>query len=286
MGRGYRLPSLGLGAGWPPLVAATRRHVARRWLIGGTLAWCGLLLLFSDHPLGLLRFSAGERGDGIRLVSLNCAGSSEALREVVALRPDIVLVQESPGREPLLSLARELFDDEGEVLSGVDASIVAHGKITRLTLPEDITTNAVHARIRLRQGSEIEVISLRLEAPVVRVDLWSPDCWREQAANRQRRRKQLQRIVTALDNSSAGLALIIGGDFNAPPGDAVFDSLPSSLHDAFGEAGRGWGNTAINSTPFSRIDQIWLSPQFRATDVYSLKTRHSDHRMVVCDASH
>ncbi|HJT32073.1 MAG TPA: endonuclease/exonuclease/phosphatase family protein [Pirellulales bacterium] len=265
------------------LVAAARRQFTRRWLIGGILAWCVLLLVFSDHPRSLLRFSADERGEGIRLVSLNCAGSSEALCELAALRPDIVLVQESPGREPLVSFARDLFGDEGEVLSGVDASIIAHGKIIRLPVPEDITTNAVHARIRLRQGSEIEVISLRLEAPVVRVDLWSPDCWRAQTANRQRRRKQLQRIITALGNSSAGLPIIIGGDFNAPPGDAVFDSLQSSLHDAFGEAGRGWGNTAINTAPFSRIDQIWLSPQLRATDVYSSKTRHSDHRMVVCD---
>lgn len=32
-----------------------------------------------------------------------------------------------------------------------------------------------------------------------------------------------------------------------------------------------------------RIDQIWLSPQWKAIDVYSLRTKHSDHRMVVCD---
>ena len=117
----------------------------------------------------------------------------------------------------------------------------------------------------------------------MRIDLWSPDCWREQTANRQRRRRQLETIVSAIEGGTSSSPLIIGGDFNAPPGDAVFDSLPPTLHDAFGEAGRGWGNTIINSAPFLRIDQIWLSPQFRATNCYSQKTVHSDHRMVVCD---
>jgi hypothetical protein len=56
-------------------------------------------------------------------------------------------------------------------------------------------------------------------------------------------------------------------------------------HDAFGKAGRGWGNTILNSAPFLRIDQIWLSPELRAVDVYSQKTEHSDHRMVVCDVT-
>lgn len=43
------------------------------------------------------------------IATINCAGSGEALGELTALRPHVVLVQESQGREPLVSLARHLF---------------------------------------------------------------------------------------------------------------------------------------------------------------------------------
>lgn len=263
------------------LVAAARRQVPRRYSLTVTLIWCLVLYTFSDHPLNLLRFKSGDGVRTLRIVSLNCAGNVRAALEVADLRPDIVLVQESPGREPLLTLARECFGDEGYVLSGVDASIVARGEVERLPLPDSVTSNAVCARIRLADGHELNVVSMRLETPSVRVDLWSPDCWHEQTATRRRQRKQLETIAKIAIDSSGSVPSILGGDFNAPPGDAIFRVL-TPLHDAFGEAGRGWGNTILNSTPWLRIDQIWISPQLRAVDVYSRKTEHSDHRMVVC----
>lgn len=266
------------------LIAIGRRQVRRRWMACTALAWCVILLMFADHPTSILRFSGGAKARTLRIVSLNCAGSSQALREVAALHPDIVLVQESPGREALVALARELFGAEGDAIWGPDASIVARGRLTRLAMPGNVAANAAHARLAMENGLEIEVVSLRLEPALVRVDLWSRDCWREQAANRQRRRMQLQTIASAVGASSK-TPLIVGGDFNAPPGDEVFRSLMPRLHDAFSEAGRGWGNTIINSAPFLRIDQIWLSPQLEAVDVYSLATENSDHRMVVCDVA-
>jgi vancomycin resistance protein VanJ len=263
------------------LVACARRKVGRRYSLATALIWCAALCVFADHPLSLLRFRSND-GRTLRIVSLNCAGSARAAREVAELRPDIILVQESPGREPLAALARECFSDGGHVLSGVDASIVARGTIAPLPLPDSVTSNAVCARIRLSEGSEFTVVSLRLETPSVRIDLWSPECWREKTATRRRQRTQLATILDAVGTSSDNLPTIVGGDFNAPPGDAIFREL-APLHDAFGEAGRGWGNTILNSAPFLRIDQIWISAQLRAVDACSRKTEYSDHRMVVCD---
>ncbi len=77
--------------------------------------------------------------------------------------------------------------------------------------------------------------------------------------------------------------MIIGGDFNAPQGDAVFRLLGPRLHDTFPEGGRGWGNTITNGFPFLRIDQVWASGSIRADRVIARRTRHSDHRIVVCD---
>jgi endonuclease/exonuclease/phosphatase (EEP) superfamily protein YafD len=277
---------------WPlagiVLVVAARRQVDRRFTLAVGLAWCIVMFVFADHPLKLLRLTPSRDKRTLRLVSLNCAGDRLAVAEVAALRPDIVLIQESPGGAPLVALARELFGKDGQVLVGIDASIVARGTIEALPLSDSATMNAVFARLQLPDGPELEVVSLRLEAPIVRIDLWSPQCWREQTANRQRRRKQLEAILSAVSMTKGHRPLIIGGDFNAPPRDAIFQLL-SPLHDAFAQAGRGWGNTIINPAPFLRIDQVWLSPQLQAVDVYSRRTEHSDHRMVVCDiaiASH
>jgi len=127
------------------------------------------------------------------------------------------------------------------------------------------------------------VICTRLVPAVFRLDLWSPDCWREQRENRQKRREQLRVIVRRLDSVPASVPLIVGGDFNAPQGDAVFHLLQTRLHDAFREGGRGWGDTVTNDFPVLRIDQVWASEAFRAVNVVVRGTRHSDHRMVIGD---
>ena len=59
--------------------------------------------------------------------------------------------------------------------------------------------------------------------------------------------------------------------------------ITAFLQDGFGEAGIGWGNTITNNLPVHRIDQIWISQGLRALAVSARRTRHSDHRMVVCD---
>jgi vancomycin resistance protein VanJ len=78
-------------------------------------------------------------------------------------------------------------------------------------------------------------------------------------------------------------AVIVGGDFNAPAGDAIFRLLRPFLKDSFGEAGTGWGNTALNSIPISRPDQIWISHPGAVFGARAQQTAHSDHRMVIAD---
>ena len=106
---------------------------------------------------------------------------------------------------------------------------------------------------------------------------------REQARNRRQRRAQLRAIADRMGAIPGDLPVIVGGDFNAPQGDAVFQLLRPRLHDAFRESGRGWGDTVTNDVPFLRVDQVWVSETFRAVNVVARRTRHSDHRIVVCD---
>jgi endonuclease/exonuclease/phosphatase (EEP) superfamily protein YafD len=255
--------------------------------------WLGFVLVFAEEPWSLLRLmtsvpSSGQRerahDESIRVVSLNCnVGSPGAAEEVARYRPDIILLQESPGRSTLEALRRKLFGTEGGIVPGVDASLVVRGRVVPADLSADLRANCVQARVVLPSGTVVEVISTRLVPAVFRLDLWSPDCWREQRENRQRRRAQLTAMVRRLEVLPPTMPIIVGGDFNAPQGDAVFHLLQPRLHDAFAEGGRGWGNTIINDVPFLRIDQIWTNAEFRWASVVARRTRHSDHRMVVAD---
>ncbi len=74
---------------------------------------------------------------------------------------------------------------------------------------------------------------------------------------------------------------ILGGDFNAPAGDAIYKLL-HNYHDSHRAAGRGWGNTAQNTIPAFRPDHMWLK-RLRAVSSYAVRTEKSDHRMVVAD---
>lgn len=252
-------------------------------------AWCLFFLVAAEEPWSLLRLlsspdQATRAGQVVRVVSLNCAiGNPNAAREVARYRPDIVLLQESPSREAVETLAREFCGAEGSVVSGPDASMLVRGTVVASALPPNQRASFVQARVQLASGLLVEVLSARLVPAVFRLDLWSPDCWREQALNRRKRRAQVEAIVRRLEAIPESIPVILGGDLNAPQGDAAFRSFSPRLHDTFREAGRGWGNTIINEFPILRIDQVWSSRSLRARRVIAAKTRFSDHRIVICD---
>ncbi len=273
------------------LVAGDLRRRGSRWGWAVVGAWGIYLLAMAEEPRSLARGVARtlpgsgggrEPGETLRVVSLNCAaGDRRAAEEVIAYRPDIVLLQESPGREAVADLGRRLFGAAAGVVQGADTALIVRGRITPAALSATERGYFVQARVVLDSGREVEVVSTRLLPAVFREDLWAPDCWREQAENRRRRREQLGRIVRGLPGGE--VPVILGGDFNAPQGDAVFRLLGPRLRDAFGEAGLGWGNTIINEAPALRIDQVWAGEAFAARAVVARRTVHSDHRMVVCD---
>jgi vancomycin resistance protein VanJ len=261
-------------------------------LIGATyLVWGAYLLATADVPAALFR-NAPERVANaiqlegpdhwnIRVVSLNCGlGNAQAAREITPLRPQVVLLQESPSATTIEELARELFGDEGVVVRGSDATIIVHGKVTSEEAP---TGHSVAAQVRLKNGPRMAIVGLRLEPALVRLDFWSPDCWRAQAENRRVRRRQLGEVMNSIADVPASTPLVIGGDFNAPAGDAVYRLLYPRLRDAFVEAGTGWGNTITNEFPFARIDQIWIDRRCITVSVQAVRSDHSDHRLVVAD---
>jgi endonuclease/exonuclease/phosphatase (EEP) superfamily protein YafD len=281
----------------PGLAAVILVWMRRRggWFVRlALLAWAVYLLATADTPSALVR-SASQRvlaqanavdpaQTAVRVVSLNCGSfGRRSARDIIGVNPQIVLLQESPGKSEVEELARQLFGDQGGYLWSSDASIIADGVVSPSRFNDERDMHAVCAHVQLLTGARVEVVSLRLEPAIVRIDFWSADCWRSQTQNRRVRRRQLRQIVGRLADLPRSTPLVLGGDFNAPAGDAIFEVLTPRLRDAYREAGVGWGNTIINEAPFARIDQIWIDDHWRAQEVWAQRTMASDHRMVVAD---
>lgn len=262
----------------------TRR---RRWpSVLVAVGWLAFVALAADTPLSFARSLTPmpDRTDSLRVVSLNCAGSSTAARDVARLKPDVVLFQESPNFQTLQALAKEMYGSSENLVRGYDPSILARGRVTVVPVPPEFRGNFVHARVEL-DGRVINVISLRLFPCPVNFEFWSADCWRYYRTNRENRRRQLAKIANYAKSLPANEMLIMGGDFNCPPRDAVLGLLRTWLSDAFVTAGRGWGATIIelSGVPMIRIDQIWTSPHLQAIDAFAERADGSDHHMVIAD---
>jgi len=276
----------------PPLIWAAPGLCMATLGLGRTrvltvLLWVVFLLAFGE-PFSLVRgLRAPEtgfdvaRGQGkaVRVITVNAAGAAQALDQVVQYAPDIVVVQEPPNPEHVEEVAKKLFGLQAAVVSGTDCDILHRG---RPPADKERRTTA-RARVELGSGEEIAVLGTHLASTRPSFHLWRRDRWQRLAQDRRMRREEMQEVVGAMDAVPAGTPIILAGDFNAPAGDAVFRLLGPRLRDAFAEAGRGWANTWPSSLPLVRIDQVWISKEWRAVNVTARQAGPSDHRMVVCD---
>jgi len=250
--------------------------------------WVIFGLVCCDEPVSLLRFRTLSdltpevrlNSGVVRVISLNCGGGlAEALDEVVKFQPDIVLAQESPSSEDVAKTAKRLYGNAGSYVYGVDSSVIFKGRGT--IVMQDIRGSVVD--VELEPGFNLRVASVHLPTPSTRADLWSRDCWREYQDIWNEQSRLLAKYKAFLMKSSS--PKLIGGDFNLPARDGATRSLKPELRDAYPSSGSGLCNTIINDYPMHRIDQIWVSSDMQPQTMRVFKTKHSDHRMVVCDLS-
>jgi endonuclease/exonuclease/phosphatase (EEP) superfamily protein YafD len=143
---------------------------------------------------------------------------------------------------------------------------------------------SILSTIEFRPGKSVEVACVHLRNAETDMKLWTKDAFRNHGQNRQARRFELARLLGAQQFLSRRNPAIVGGDFNAPAGDATFDLLNDrGFADAFAAAGSGWPDTYPNTAPVLRIDHLWVNSGINPVRAAAVKTRHSDHRMVVCD---
>jgi len=256
------------------------------------LGWLVFIIIFVEEPRSLCRSVLLFKGWGtitkkentIRVISLNCAGGNlKAAEEVIRYKPDIVLLQEAPTRKDVEGLAHDLFKDNGTVIWNIDTAVIVKGRASQSTYPYTTSMFMTQTHVRLMSGIEAGVINVHLFPPTIEMNLFSPDCWQKHKVDRQLRRSQIEKIVAQLDSIPENVPAIVGGDFNTTADDGAIRLLGPRLRDSFREGGIGWGHTALNNIPLFRVDQIWISTHFEPIAVFSKRTEHSDHRMVICD---
>ncbi len=279
------------------------------WLVyrqRSVLVLCGLWLVTmvvgSDETKPLLRLNTAvpERGipperNGqrlIRVISLNCRFLNPiAAEEVIPWQPDIVLFQEAPAPQVLDHLARKLYQDDkpGHVIGGYEVAVVTRGKVNGFVTPvQSFTTPSILRELPCSielDGRMIHVVCVHLNGAVTDVGLHRPSTWESHYRNRLSRREEMKDVRQYLELQKVLLSapIVIGGDFNAPAGDAVFRELMPEFKDAYAAVGAGWGNTFPNKTPLLRIDHIYANALLEPIAARTVETANSDHRMLVVD---
>jgi endonuclease/exonuclease/phosphatase (EEP) superfamily protein YafD len=275
------------GVAW--LTGKKRLAAAAFWL------WTATILTGSDETRPLLRLTAGKPAVGtpspandrqpLRIVTLNChAGmwNPDALKDVEPWQPDILFLQEAPVPLELQKFAARLYGNpEGHWEGGYHCGILSSGLI--IAPITGYQPYSIICTVEIR-GKRMDVACVHLQGAETSMELWSPEVFRSHSNNRQSRRSNLNRLLHIQGLFRGTNPSIIGGDFNAPAGDAIFDLLKErGFRDAFAEAGSGWPDTYPNYAPVLRIDHLWVNSQVKPVRASAVTTRYSDHRMVVCD---
>lgn len=264
---------------WPGLIIAL---FCKTWRIPLAAAWITFGFVFVEEFVSVPLAALPSKTKSIRIISLNCSGGTlQAAEDAARLKPDLLLLQESPGKEELDKFAKRVFGPDGVAIVGPDASIVGKGIAQVQTEPH--VSNFVVARWNFRTGEPLNIVSLRLQPPTLRFDLYDPAAWKEFSDAQANRVKEMADIKAELQRLNI-TPDVIAGDFNAPPNLTSGSVLVKGLNDAFKSSGVGFGATCVSPMPcIVRIDQIWTSRNFKSVRTWRSYTENSDHMMLVAD---
>lgn len=243
--------------------------------------WLVFALTFVEEIRSLSKslLPKSDQAAHLKVVTINCSGSMDALLYALEEAPDIVLIQETPQQTQVREWVQQ--NDSYVYAHGIDTSILVKGHIRHIGA-KGFFYNTVLAEIN---GANYHLTSLRLATSNPRMDLWNSDCWVQQRAKREQQIQQISEVVRALPPTQDRHRVILGGDFNVPQGDRVFSKIDPLLVDSFASGGRGWCNTIVDSLPLLRIDQIWTSLDMRSPKAFVKSVDKTDHKMYVAELS-
>ncbi len=269
--------------------AITMTFMRSRLCVAVLILWLVTGLAISLEARGVFRQivepEAGDATEGaLRLVSINCQdGSVSAAATALELKPDLLLLQEAPGREPIASLCQQLYGDGGSFV--IDGSVAILGRGRFLTsAEEDEAPIAIHARFRHESGALMDVSNVALHCSIPEWQIWNKAVREQLRDTRIANRRALRRYIGEYPVNEHQPVRIIAGDFSTPPGDDIFRPLKQAgLRDAFATSGLGTGHTYPSERPFLRLDQVWISPDAQLIRTTTMESPDTDHRIVICE---
>ena len=184
---------------------------------------------------------------------------------------DIVLLQESGRRRCLRALGAAL----GMVVCD-DPPAFPRRRIRNAVLVRPPRRIRSHRLVRFHGGSVVQPRG----ALIARLDDLTVVSFHLGMAGLERGRH----VEELLENiGRADEPIVIGGDLNAHPEDAVSSRIAASYLDVWTRAGNGEGSTFPSREPSARIDYLFTGPAVKALRAWTAGGAISDHLVVVAD---
>jgi endonuclease/exonuclease/phosphatase family metal-dependent hydrolase len=203
------------------------------------------------------------------------AGAEAVARVIRDEAVDILLLQESGPRRRLRALGAAL----GMVVCD-DPPAFPRRRVHNAVLARPPRAVRAHRLARFDGGSLLQprgALVARLgdlTAVSVHLGVAGPE--------RGRHTEQLLEILGSLEEP-----VVVGGDLNAHPGDAVPASIATILPDVWTRAGERDGqdhaSTFPSSMPTARIDYLFTGPAVQPLRAWTVGGTVSDHLMVIAD---
>jgi endonuclease/exonuclease/phosphatase (EEP) superfamily protein YafD len=225
----------------------------------------------------------------LRLVTWNVRGGSmgakEAIGELAALDPDVVLFQEFQwgGDAKMRDAIAASEEFASYSLDGGGNAILSRFPIERASIgPLGRGLGAVW-RVEVRPGRAVTCVSVHLTPTDLHTQVlrgWSVTMLRDGVKTASR---ELAQVRAALEQYARQGPVILAGDFNLPGHYPDLRQATRHWQDCFARAGRGWGGTAPARLPAMRVDMIFVPEQARVYYAAAVPTRHSDHYPVLAE---
>ena len=299
---GLYLPRWGFALPLPFLLLALLAARWFRWLVSPLLATAIILFpLMGLHVGGTRRPAAGATR--VTVMTLNMgfghAGTAPVISLIREVGADVVALEAVGGNFAALraGLAEYSFARDGELAIGsrlpmdqfvvgppvVEAGVSHPGMYVRCRLTTaagQVRLYAVHPTSPHSTFDEIRGDGLRQTILTGRI--FGAEARQEMTANTDERLAQLGAV--AADARSSPYPVLIAGDTNLPGLSPAFVRLFGEYHDAFAEAGRGFGYTyPADKSPWMRIDRILAVPGLRIVSAFTPRRRIYKHLAVVAD---
>ncbi len=266
-----------------------------RLAVLGMLVWLLTGLAAADETPGLLRqlrtavlgqdaakLLAIPDEEKLRVVSLLAPTEENySLEQISGLNPDIVMIQNAPGRDVLRPLAAKFFGDEGSYVHSWNCAILARGHLERVAIDE--STASLYATLELPTGQVLDLVNISLEPILDPESFWKPEAWESNESLRVSNRNHVRSVIRMLPQHLVTPPTIVGGDLGVPPSDDIYRVLRSHFVDVYRDAGEGCGNTLPTKLPLFRTNYVWANDQLIPLKATVQPSQNSTYRAVVCD---